>query len=792
MRTRFFVTAVLLALGCVWTPAIGAAGPTGFVYALVDGSVANNNQIYAYVSDGAGGLAPIAGFPLSTGSLGAAIGENSQAERLVYDRVQNRLYALNPTPATVSAYSVDAGTGALTELPFSPISLTTPLDRYTCIAVSPDGTILVAGEIGVGLNGRVDSYKIGASAAARAAGSPFSNGANAVSFSMAFSRDGAFFYVGGPDIAELSVNATTGVLTPFGVAPVGGSFTLGYQTDSSGRLFAGNNSTLMGNATTASIFGFTSAGGALTQVTASPVLTLQEEIQSGLLHPSGFYLTTAQTSNDVMVFQIGGSGAGTTMTPVGVPVATLGSSANVSILEPSGTLVFTANRTSRNLTTFQFDPATGVLTRLAVQAVNTFGAVANSSVVGLSFVPYVAPPTPPSPSPSPAPTPSPITAFPPSISEIADQTVPQNLSASVPFSITGAILTSALRTSVVSSNRILLPVSSSTLSTSCSSSGACTLYIAPSDGRAGSAMVTVTVTDGYYSTSRSLNVIVPGVRPSTPAVVLANVVGTAVVLTWTATDTGPPTAYAIGWGTTPAASNLPTQLVAGDTTRFEFSALPSGTYYFRVYGVGTGDLGIGSSPSTIAIDATTATVPGPPLAPMVQATGGGFNAGWTPPLIGSTPALYEVQVGTTFGAGDVGSATTETPSYSTSLGAGSYWVRARAASGGSTGAWSSSVQIPVNPSSCATAPTAPILLPVTTTSGYVTFTWMPTGFSPAAAYEVQIAPGAGLASVASLTTGSGTSLVWAQTSGSFAARVVASNGCGASVRSNEVAFTIQP
>ena len=81
---------------------------------------------------------------------------------------------------------------------------------------------------------------------------------------------------------------------------------------------------------------------------------------------------------------------------------------------------------------------------------------------------------------------------------------------------------------------------------------------------------------------------------------------------------------------------------------------------------------------------------------------------------------------------------------------------------------------------------------MTTTTGRVTFTWVPIGVA-ADSYQVQISPGAGLAPIASLATdGAGASLVWAQTSGSFAARVVASNACGSSARSNELAFTIQP
>jgi len=63
---------------------------------------------------------------------------------------------------------------------------------------------------------------------------------------------------------------------------------------------------------------------------------------------------------------------------------------------------------------------------------------------------------------------------------------------------------------------------------------------------------------------------------------------------------------------------------------------------------------------------------------------------------------------------------------------------------------------------CTNAPGVPTLLPVTTTSGRVLFTWVPIGVA-ADAYQVKIAPGACLAPMASpATEGAGSSL-WAQT-----------------------------
>ena len=654
MRASSIIALISVIFVCTLAPAPAeAAGdPSGFVYALVDRET--GNQLYGYRMDPGGGLTALAGFPIATGGLGTP-GGATQVQTMVYDIVQKRVYVLNVFSKTVNVYSVDPATGALSATSFSPIVLPSSPGRDISIALSPDGSTLVVGNSAPGNTaGLIYSYKVGASGATPAPGSPISTGGEVSAFSMTFSRDGAYLYAGGappniPQVAGFSV-AATGALTSLPGSPfdVGSSYELGFQTDASGRLFAANNSGV------ALVFVFSTTAGTPSEIIPpDPIKAFQDEIQSGVLHPSGYYLATARSSNNVGVFRIGGSGSTTTMAPVlGSPFATGGTGANISVLDASGTLVTTANGDSRNLATFQFNPTTGALAPLSLQPADTLGAT--GSIVGLSFVPFAGAVPPPSPG-NPSPTP---TAFPPTISSIADQTVLQNRSVSVPFTISGAILTYALRTSVSSSNATLLPVASSTLSTTCTPAGDCILLIAPADGRAGTAVVTVSVTDGYYTTTRSINVTVPGVRPNAPAVALANVLGSGIVLTWSATDTGTPMGYAIAWGTNAAASNLPTQLVPGNTTRFEFSALPSGTYNFQVFAVGTGDLSGGSAPTSATV-ATSATVPGPPLALVVNWSPAGFNAGWTPPTFGATPTLYEVQVGTTFGVGDVGGGTTD-------------------------------------------------------------------------------------------------------------------------------------
>jgi hypothetical protein len=385
--------------------------------------------------------------------------------------------------------------------------------------------------------------------------------------------------------------------------------------------------------------------------------------------------------------------------------------------------------------------------------------------------------------------PATATTGPPVFGAIANQTVAQNSSMSVPFTVNGSVIASALRVTIASSNSALLPVSPSTLNVTCQPNGSCVLLIAPADGRGGLSTVTLSATDGSSTASTSFAVTVPVVRPSLPGVALANVSGSGVSLTWSLPDSGVPAAYAVAWGTTSGASTLPLQLVPGTAGRLDFSSLPNGTYYFRVYAIGAGDISP-ASPQTSATVTSSATAPGPPNTLRLT---GGINATWSAPSIGTAPTVYEVQIGSSLGASDIGAATTGSTSFGTTVDSGSYWVRVRGASGGSVGAWSSSVQIPVGSSGpCVAAPPTPTLLPPTTAGGgQAAFVWWSAGGSPADYYQLQVAPGAGLAAVTAVNTnGPATGMVWPQ-AGSYAARLVAVNACGTSGRSNEVSFTTQ-
>ena len=360
---------------------IGVVGPStataGWLYLLNDDPA--GSRIYGFETNFAtGALTPIDGFPVLTGGLG---GNALVCERMAIDPLNHRLYVINDGSNTVSAFSINALTGAITPLPFSPISLDAA--TWNSIAVHPTGSPLVVGD-GSTTAGRAASFQITATTATPAAGSPYP--VNPASpFSSVFSADGNYFYIGGnmgAFVAGFSVDATTGVLTALAGSPFSTTTNnpVAQAMDSSGRLYVVT--------ATPEIRVFTTTAGIPTGVTGNPFppsgLTQRRD---ALIHPNGnFYVVAGNTGNNVGVFQISGSGAATTLAPVaGSPFAAGGTTANALAINETGNFLFVGNRLSRNVTTFAFNPSTGVLSGQIVQPSNTLGAA--GFICGIGYLP---------------------------------------------------------------------------------------------------------------------------------------------------------------------------------------------------------------------------------------------------------------------------------------------------------------------------------------------------------------------------------------------------------------------
>jgi 6-phosphogluconolactonase (cycloisomerase 2 family) len=352
----------------------------GFLY-VINQQNAAANQIYGFsVNESSGALSLLAGFPISSGGTGI---NSTGSRQITIDRANRRLYVINDGSNTVSAFSIDPVTGALTPLLFSPIAL--PAGTWATISVHPSGSPLIVGDADA--TPVVASFNITATTATAAAGSPYSTGM-ARSASSAFSRDGSFLYTGGSVtnfFAGFGVNPSTGVLTALPGSPydTGAASPSGYAADSKGRLF-------MTSPLSAALRAFTTGGiGVPAGVTGNPFASALALASDGVLHPNErFYYAADSSLSQVGGFQISGDGAATALAAVaGSPVNSAGSQTNAVVFNSRGGFLFAINTGSRNISTYIVNGSTGALTIGSVQAANTLGATGN--LTGIAYQPTV-------------------------------------------------------------------------------------------------------------------------------------------------------------------------------------------------------------------------------------------------------------------------------------------------------------------------------------------------------------------------------------------------------------------
>ncbi|MDM7922588.1 MAG: beta-propeller fold lactonase family protein [Pyrinomonadaceae bacterium] len=352
----------------------------GYLYVL---NVQNGApaRIYGYDSDPeTGALSPLAGFPVTTSAIGTG---NLLSESMAVDSENARLYIVNDGPNTLSVYAIDTKSGALTEMPYSPVQL--PVATWATVAVHPSGSPVIVGGSYTSSSGVAASFNVDEDGVIGADGSPFSLG-RATAFSSSFSADGNFYYAGGYALTSLmsghAVDAATGIMTALAGSPFnsGGSRPRGFAAHPDGRLFLVDSGSKMR--------AYTTSAGVPTGVAGNPFNAVSGSIDS-VAHPGGGYILSVGTNaGQVAAYQITGSGQNTTPTPVSA-APTGGSYASMLTMTRTGDLVFAGNSVSRNVAAFRFDDATGALTLLGVQPASTQGNTGALAGIAL-FEPVVA------------------------------------------------------------------------------------------------------------------------------------------------------------------------------------------------------------------------------------------------------------------------------------------------------------------------------------------------------------------------------------------------------------------
>ena len=279
--------------------------PSGkFVYVTNANSTSNNISAYAINSTGA--LTQISGSPFQAGNDTRAV---------AIDRTGKFLYAANATSNDVSAYTINAATGVLTQIMNSPFALPPGASVPQSIAVDPATKFVF----------------VGSSAAS--------------------------------NVSAFTINATTGALaavtgSPF--ADPGGS-NYGIAVDSSDRFV------YVANDTTGSVSAYTitSGTGALNLVFGSPFSAGTGAISVAVDPSSRFVYLPDLSSNSVFMFSIDSSSGALTlsrtihgrMTPLSIALAN-----GTAPVTYTPKFAYAANSDANNLSAYTIDAGTGVLT----------------------------------------------------------------------------------------------------------------------------------------------------------------------------------------------------------------------------------------------------------------------------------------------------------------------------------------------------------------------------------------------------------------------------------------------
>ncbi len=280
-------------------------------------------------------------------------------------------YVANYGGSSVSAYSINASTGALTAVAGSPFAAGVYPDS---IAVNPAGTVIYVANYG---DSTVSAYSINVSSGALTpvAGSPFASGPNP--YSVTINPAGTLAYVSnyiGNSISVYSI-AANGALTPIAGSPfAAGSNPSAVKINPAGTMAyvtnAGSN-----NVSAYSI----GSNGALTPIAGSP-FAVGVSPEAVILNPAGtFAYVTNEGSGSVSAFSVAGNGA---LTPVAGSPFTAGSNPYAVMVNPMGTLAYVANYNGGNISAYSIG-SNGALTPVVGSPFVT-GATPSSIAINLA------------------------------------------------------------------------------------------------------------------------------------------------------------------------------------------------------------------------------------------------------------------------------------------------------------------------------------------------------------------------------------------------------------------------
>jgi 6-phosphogluconolactonase (cycloisomerase 2 family)/alpha-tubulin suppressor-like RCC1 family protein/fibronectin type 3 domain-containing protein len=325
------------------TPLASGSGTARFAYVVNSSS----NTVSVFSVDQASGA-------LTASSTAAT---ESYPISIAVDPFGRFAYVANYSSNTVSMYSINQASGALT-----PLGTVATGNSPYAVAVDPNGRFAYVANAG---SNTISIYSIN-----QATGTLTSIGTavatSSAPYSVTVDPTGRFAYVvnrSSSTVSMYSINQTNGALTSIGTEVATGSYPQSVKVDPTGRFaYVANN-----GSNTVSMYSINQTSGALTSF--GTAVATGSHPQSVTADPSGRFAYVANYgSNTVSIYSINQtSGALTT-----IGTATTGSSPYSVTVDPSGRFAYVANGGSNTVSTYSINQESGALTSIGTAATGNY------------------------------------------------------------------------------------------------------------------------------------------------------------------------------------------------------------------------------------------------------------------------------------------------------------------------------------------------------------------------------------------------------------------------------------
>lgn len=309
----------------------------------------NGNSISAYTINTANGNLSVIGTPTATAGRPTSV---------TADIMAGYLYATNEVTDNVSAFAINSSTGSLTEISGSPFSIETdpngPETGPQSISIDPSGRFAYVANS----TDTLSAYSIDSSTGALTllSGSPFATGNNPSS--VVVDPTGRYLYtanINSDDVSAFSINTSTGALGSIGTIAAENAPN-SIAADPSGRFIYVANVGI--GAYNISAYAINPLTGALSPITGSPFPAGSAPF-SITVDPLGEFVYVAnQFSQNVTPYTINQSTGALT---IGTSVLTESSPQSVTV-DPSGRYVYVANYGASSVSAYTINSGSGALT----------------------------------------------------------------------------------------------------------------------------------------------------------------------------------------------------------------------------------------------------------------------------------------------------------------------------------------------------------------------------------------------------------------------------------------------